>query len=216
MAMEVLKPVMDAIRGILTRHRDTVWIAVRQRAKFEGWLKLELAHALEGAGLTDIRLECQYMGRKKADLAFRIEGSRCFVELSMCNTSWRVEGVEPATRPITKNVRHVLRDIEKLKMVKEPDLGIALALFFPVPTSWSVQHLLDRIRNIKDGEELLREPYVLDTVEVGNGVGVAAFLFGPYQSGRVVAGAPGLRGMLKGIRIDEDEIAEAERSLWGR
>ena len=214
--MEVLKPVMDAVRAVLTRRKDTVWLAIRQRAKFEDWLKLELAHALEEAGLTDIRLECQYMGRKRADLAFHIEGGRCFVELSMCNTNWRVRGVESVTRPITKNVKHVLDDIKKLKEVREPDMGLALTLFFPVPTSWSVQDLLERIRNIKGGEELLKEPYILDTVEVGNGVGVAAFLFGPYQAGRAVARALGLRGMLKGVRIDEDEIAEARRSLWRR
>ena len=111
---------MDALREILTKRKGVVWLAVKQRAKFEGWLKLELAHALKEAGLTDIRLECQYVGKKRADLAFRFEDGRCFIELSMCNTNWRVEGVESATRPITKNVEHVLKDIKKLKMVKNP------------------------------------------------------------------------------------------------
>jgi len=214
--MELLKSVMDALREVLTRRRDAIWLAVKQRAKFEGWLKLELARALKEAGLTNIRLECQYVGKKKADLAFGFEDGLCFIELSMCNTNWRVEGVESATRPITKNVEHVLKDIEKLKMVKEPNLGIALTLFFPVPIDWSAQDLLDKVSRIKGGKELLKEPYILDTVEVGDGVGVAAFLFGPYRSGRALFELLGLRSMLKGIRVDEDEIAEAKKSLWRR
>jgi len=195
--METLKSVMDALREVLTRRRGVVWLAVKQRAKFEGWLKLELAHALKEAGLTDIRLECQYVGKKKADLAFRFEDGCCFIELSMCNTNWRVEGVESATRPITKNVEHVLKDIKKLKMVKEPNLGIALTLFFPVPIDWSAQDLLDKVSRIKGGKELLKEPHnILDTVEVSDGVGVAAFLFGPYRSGRALFELLGLGACL--------------------
>lgn len=37
--METLKSVMDALREALTRRRGVVWLAVKQRAKFEGWLK---------------------------------------------------------------------------------------------------------------------------------------------------------------------------------
>jgi len=183
----MFKSIVDIVRGVLTDRRDTVWLAIRQRAKFEGWLKLELARALEMAGFTEVELECQYAGRRKADLAFRIQGIRCFMELSMCNTNWRVKSVRTANRPITKNVEHVLNDIEKLKMVKEPDVGLALTLFFPVPIDWSVQDLLRKIGGIRGGKKLLEEPHVLDTVEVGDGVGVAFFLFGPYQSGRAIS-----------------------------
>jgi len=183
----MLKSIMDVVRGVLTDRRDTVWLAVRQRAKFEGWLKLELARALETAGFTEVMLECRYAGRRKADLAFRIQGVRCFMELSMCNTNWRVKSVRTASRPITKNVEHVLKDIEKLKMVEEPDVGLALTLFFPVPINWSAQDLLRKIGDIKGGKKLLQEPHILDVVEVSDGVGVAFFLFGPYQSGRAIS-----------------------------
>jgi len=37
--METLKSVMDALREALTKRRGVVWLAVKQRAKFEGWLK---------------------------------------------------------------------------------------------------------------------------------------------------------------------------------
>lgn len=42
--------IMDGICHILEEHQILLRIPIRQKAKFEGWLKFELAHYIEQMG----------------------------------------------------------------------------------------------------------------------------------------------------------------------
>ena len=110
-----------------------VGIAVRQRAKFEGWLKFELAaHAeLHGAKGVEVEAASTDSGDSRHDVTFSYAGQRYHVELKTCNTNWRTEGVLNLTRPIIKNVDAIIIDGKKLGNCAGN--GIAAFCMFPVP-----------------------------------------------------------------------------------
>jgi hypothetical protein len=71
-------------------------------------------------------------------------GMRYDIELKTPNTSWRMPGVENATRPITMNIASIVQDALKLRAC--PGRGIVSFVLFPVPCDgdqW--QAYLDRI-----------------------------------------------------------------------
>ncbi len=110
-----------------------VGIAVRQRAKFEGWLKFELAARAELHGAQGVEVEATSTdsGDSRHDVTFSYAGQRYDVELKTCNTNWRTEGVLNLTRPITKNVDAIIVDGKKLGNCAGN--GIAAFCMFPVP-----------------------------------------------------------------------------------
>ena len=95
---------------VLNQHRSLLSVAVRQRAKFEGWLKFELALYAEQHGATDVKVEAPSSSGSRSDLTFLYDGKRYDVELKTSNTNWRMKGVLSRTRPITKNIRGVIID----------------------------------------------------------------------------------------------------------
>jgi hypothetical protein len=123
-----------ALRGwivdVLEQHRALLAIAVRQRAKFEGWLKFELALHAAHHGATAVEVETASDARSRSDLSFVYEGQRYDVELKTCNTNWRMKGVLDLTRPITKNIASVVVDADKLRHC--PGQGIVAFCLFPV------------------------------------------------------------------------------------
>jgi hypothetical protein len=124
------------IRGwigeIIRAHSSLLGIAVRQRAKFEGWLKLELAAHAEAHGASDVKVESGYEHAigTRCDLTFNYGGRRCDIELKTCNTNWRIQGILPLTRPITQNVRAIVKDARKLENC--PGEGIVAFCIFPL------------------------------------------------------------------------------------
>ena len=109
---------MRALETVIERGRDVLWIAVRQRASFEGWLKLELAYELETAGFREVRLEEAYkrQDRKAADIAFEIDGGKCYIELKTCPTQWEVKGIPKISRPPVRRVKEPFDEaMEKVK-----------------------------------------------------------------------------------------------------
>jgi hypothetical protein len=121
-------------------------IAIRQRAKFEGWLKFELAAHAEAKGMNDVTVELAATEamRSRADVTFWLGGERYNVELKTCNTNWRMEGVREATRPITKNIAGIIQDATKLQTCT--GRGIVAVCMFPVnnrDTRWT--EYLERI-----------------------------------------------------------------------
>jgi len=177
---EVIQSLMNEVSDILSSRRELVWVAVRQRAKFEGWLKFELVHALEKAqSYSNIRVEEPYLigSNKKADVAFTFHGRKCFLQLKTCNTNWRVGDVEIRTRPITRNIKGVIDDIEEMRKIKEPELGIALMVLFPVNINKSLDEIANDIRRIKNGEMLLKACSLSDKIPIHGNAGLAIFLF---------------------------------------
>ncbi|MCG2767233.1 MAG: hypothetical protein L6435_02470 [Anaerolineae bacterium] len=123
------------LRDITLRRADVMAVAVPQRAKYEGWLKMELAAALalhEGVKTVNIEPPCPRGGR--ADLSFQVDRMTWYVELKTSNTSWRADGLENRTRPISRNISRIITDIAKLREKCPPDKGLMVFTLFPVPT----------------------------------------------------------------------------------
>lgn len=116
-------------------------IFAKERAKFEGWLKVELCNSLSKY-FKDVAPE-----RNRIDVTFE----NWVIELKTVNTNIRYENVKNKHRPITKNTQGVINDINKLKSIDYTNKAI-LFVVFPIIHSnknWQVQ--LQRI------SKLLRE-----------------------------------------------------------
>ena len=102
-----------------------------RRAKYEGWLKVELIDSLVRAGfnaLPEIGL---------IDVSF----DSVAIELKTINTNIRYENVINTTRPITKNTNGVVLDIESLRGKNYQDKFV-LFVVFPIihnNKKWQVQ-----------------------------------------------------------------------------
>jgi hypothetical protein len=138
------------IAEVIQAHTDLLAIAIRQRAKFEGWLKFELAaHAqLNGASQVAVEAATDGMTRSRGDLTFYHGGEKCHAELKTCNTNWRMEGVLDLHRPVTKNVAAIVDDARKLST--SDGLGVVAVCMFPVgchDTRWTqyLQRLSDAV-----------------------------------------------------------------------
>lgn len=120
------------IVDVLQEHPALLPIAARQRAKFEGWLKFELAARIETELQSRVRVE-QPTGRGQCryDIAFTAGGEDCYLELKTSNANWRCPGVEPSSKPITKNVRSIVADAHRLRDCS--GRGIVAFVLFPVP-----------------------------------------------------------------------------------
>ena len=129
------KYIADTIKKILSKNQDLLEIAFRQRAKFEGWLKFEIARAFSQlyhntkveypiADLfADKVLPELYRNTEVERLIQRghvdLFAENCLIELKTPNTSYTCEGVDPKTRPITKNVNDIIYDINKLGKLRK-------------------------------------------------------------------------------------------------
>lgn len=94
-------------------------IFARERAKFEGWLKVEIVKILSRR-FPDVVPE-----KNRIDITF----SDWAVELKTVNTSIRYPNVKKKTRPITKNVQKILGDIRKLGNVKQKNRAVVFVVF---------------------------------------------------------------------------------------
>lgn len=101
-----------------------VGIFAKQRAKFEGWLKVELCESLSKC-FPAITPE-----RDRIDITF----DDWAIELKTVNTNYRYENVENKTRPITKNIQGVIDDIKNLKST---DYAKKTILFIVFPATHS-------------------------------------------------------------------------------
>jgi hypothetical protein len=133
---------------ILENRTQLLRIAVRQRAKFEGWLKFELASLAEKNGAQGVKVEDSYTATngklQRSDISFSFDGVRYDVELKTPNTNYRMLGVQEEHRPITKNISEIIEDAEKLFMCSGQ--GVVGFVLFPIPphdSRW--KEYLDRI-----------------------------------------------------------------------
>lgn len=133
---------------VLQANPGPVAVALRQRAKFEGWLKFELAAHMELSGAKNVAVETstsvQESNRTRCDLSFEWDGARFDLELKTPNTNWRMPGVLTSTRPITRNILSIIDDARKAtSAVRKPLVAFVL---FPIPCGdlrW--QQYLERI-----------------------------------------------------------------------
>jgi len=127
------KTLRQWIVQVIRQHESMLRIAIRQRAKFEGWLKFELAAIAEINGATVVEVETssdQSESRTRADLSFVYEEKKYDVELKTPNSNWRMAGVINAHRPITKNIFGVIQDTLKLRISSKN--GLVAFVLFPI------------------------------------------------------------------------------------
>lgn len=133
MASEMHATVRGWILSILTRRPDVVSLAMRERSKFEGWLKFELGAVAQANGMKSVVVESsREQVQSRADLGFIAGEDHWQVELKTPNTNWRMEGVATKTRPITKNITSIISDARKL--AGAGGRGLVAFVLFPVPT----------------------------------------------------------------------------------
>ena len=136
------------IVGILKNHSEILKLALRQRAKFEGWLKFELASYIVKNISKTVRVESAYAdnkNRSRSDIYFKCGNKDYYLELKTPNTNWKINGIENRTRPITKNIDSIISDGEKIrKYGKEGIVGFVL---FPIPVGG--KHCNDWEKHIK-------------------------------------------------------------------
>lgn len=123
--------VLNGICEILTQNQQKLRIPLRQRAKFEGWLKFELAYYLERSGYSNVHVEGESSKSVfRSDIRFTAkDGTVYCVELKTANTNWQIDGVDNKTKPITKNIASIIADCLKMKSLN----GVMAFVLFPIP-----------------------------------------------------------------------------------
>ena len=129
------KILSETISELLVTHAPLVHIAVRQRAKFEGWLKFELVLDLSKT-FSDAQVEFPCKG-KHIDLL----AGDSLIELKTINTNYRMEGVETKIRPITKNIKGITDDIDKLRDLKSDKPAYIAFVMFPIDNCQYIKHI---------------------------------------------------------------------------
>lgn len=130
--------IKTAISEILKQRTDLVPLFVRQKSKFEGWLKFDLVNYLEVHGMKDVEVESKNKTSFcRCDISFSHDYFDCRIELKTPNTNWKIKGVKSSTRPITKNIQSIIDDTIKLNSA----YGIVAFVLFPIPLnhdSWKI------------------------------------------------------------------------------
>lgn len=123
--------ILDGICDILESHKQLLRIPIRQKAKFEGWLKFELAHYIERKGFKNVEVETIGLTNKfRTDITFFDADYNCFsVELKTSNTNWNIPGIRNGGKPLTKNITSIIDDCIKLNSMQ----GIVAFILFPIP-----------------------------------------------------------------------------------
>lgn len=130
--------IKNAISEILQKRTDIVPLFVRQKAKFEGWLKFELANYLEQYGMAEVQVESKNKSNFfRCDISFSHDYYDYKIELKTPNTNWKITGVKDSKRPITHNIKSIVSDTKKLNST----YGIIAFVLFPIPlnhNSWKL------------------------------------------------------------------------------
>ncbi|MFZ5855225.1 MAG: hypothetical protein ACOYZ6_00190 [Chloroflexota bacterium] len=174
--------IQSLLRNILVSRKDVTYLACQQRAKFEGWLKFELASALHGyPGIQAIIVEDCYATSGRSDISFQYGEEKWFIEMKTANTNWRAENLENLHRPITKNMTGIIEDIMVLREKCAPAHGIAVFCIFPIPFYlWkNTREKLDyHLRSI-EGAGMLPQNTLIDGaqfVEISEYFGICTFV----------------------------------------
>lgn len=150
----------NLVQDILQSNVDLLSIAVKQRAKFEGWLKFELARALKKI-YADTRVE--YCVGKEKKVLVDIFSNDSFIELKTPNTSYRIADCDDKIRPITKNISSIVNDVNKLKQLNS--IGYIAFVLFPLDDKNKYMSHMEKItrclKNYKETILTIKEGRVL-------------------------------------------------------
>lgn len=134
---QFIQLILPSLKQRLEKH-EGLPVFAQQRAKFEGWLKVELC------GILLKHFPDTLPEKGRTDLT----GGGWAIELKTFSTNYRHKGVVNKIRPITNNIAGVCKDIEKLKKVNTKN-KMVIFVAFPLDESnkgWFT--LLNRIQGI--------------------------------------------------------------------
>jgi len=132
---------------------EGLYIFARRRAKFEGWLKVELCEMLYKNN--DISVETVVNNGKRIDITF----TDWAVEIKTANTSYKYENVEWVNESLSYNVKSIIKDIEKLKETNYNNKGI---LFIVFPCETNNKYWKKHIEKIKKHIEKINKQFELN------------------------------------------------------
>ena len=139
--------IFQLICAILNRNTSLLTIAIAQRAKFEGWLKFELADKLKKR-FKDTRVE-----EPVSDFHIDIHSNQSLIELKTPNTNYKTKGCTKRTCAITDNINGIIKDINKLSTIV-PGLynnGYVAFVLFPVDKVKYLNYVNKVIRALPSG-----------------------------------------------------------------
>lgn len=124
------KFITHAVWEILNRNSVLMSIVFYQKAKFEGWLKFELASYLKSNGMQNVGVESgEDHSNCRCDISFDINNIRYRLELKTSNANWKIPGIRSGGKPITKNIKSIITDARKLNS----ENGLVVFVLFPLP-----------------------------------------------------------------------------------
>lgn len=137
---ELSKIILESLSNRLNKSFG-LSVFAKERAKFEGWLKVEVCDILLCNNINNVVPE-------KHRIDIMCDGWA--IELKTVNTNYRYPNVVNKNRPITKNVQGVIDDIEQLR--KSSKLaGVKKAVLFVVfPVSHIRSDWLKHFDKIRD------------------------------------------------------------------
>ncbi|BCD59685.1 MULTISPECIES: hypothetical protein [unclassified Nitratiruptor] len=141
---ELWKILSSEIVKRINNHNGLGYFA-KNRAKFEGWLKVEICDILSKY-TTDIVPE-----KDRIDIVF----DNWALELKTANTNYHYNDVVNKTRPITKNIQSIIKDIKDLR--KNSTYIHKAVLFIVFPLSKEVEYWDRHILKIENELQELRE-----------------------------------------------------------
>jgi len=139
MILDELKTKLESSKGIA--------VFINERAKFEGWLKVEIVDIL----YNKINPKKIIPEKYRVDIVFDDSA----LELKTVNTSYRQEGIVNKTRPITDNVNKLKNDIDKLRNLHRGDIKNKAILFvvFPLPENNIEDFETDHLKKLSVEEQ---------------------------------------------------------------
>jgi len=124
--MEIQELIDLTAKELIQRIEGSRGLAVfaKRRAKFEGWLKVELIDLLLKNGVKNVVPEVGLIDVSFGEVA---------IELKTVNTNYRDGIAENLTRPITKNIADVVEDIKNHRGKKSIEFLYKYVIFVVFP-----------------------------------------------------------------------------------
>ncbi|MGA3086079.1 MAG: hypothetical protein ABSE95_15005 [Thermodesulfobacteriota bacterium] len=168
--------------NILANRQDVILLACQQRAKFEGWLKFELASAISNENnFSQVILEDGYTNGGRSDISFLFQGNKYYIEMKTANTNWRAEGLENRSRPVTANMKRIVDDICVLRDKSASAHALLVFVLFPIPDRlWrnTREQLNYHLRHIEESSGLLKDVLINNAsyIKVTDDFGICPFV----------------------------------------
>ena len=147
---------------ILRTRVSLLSIAITLRAKFEGWLKFELADQLSTI-YSDTRVE-EHVNGSHID----IHSNNSLIELKTPNASYVTKGCIKKTCTITDNIDSIIADIDKLNTIgrtsKQYSHGYIAFVLFPIDTTKYLVHINRVVNYLGTGSHICHGPIIINGV----------------------------------------------------